>query len=504
MARYGGSIQYGRGKYGASSASNRLSWAVEVDWDGDGAFDGQNEARYATALHVRRGRDYWMNADGSGFEHMRAGDCSITLDNSSGRYDPYNARSPLFPNVLPGRFARVRVMYAGVITPLFAGRVADIKPTSGARRQVKITLTDGLRWLADEDVAVRIQQGIAVDDAMQMLLEAASWPEMWGMALDSSVDVLPYWWEDGRSAAAALHDLADSTLGTFLVRADGSAAFYSRHHQSAPAASFTQREIHKEIPMPQPWEVVRNIIKVDAHPRVLCASAQLWQLDDVLQVPARSSAEVWAPFQYNGRDVPAVNVVEPELETDYRASSMPDGAGIDLTSSVDVRMDCFSKSAKLAISNRASVPAYVHQLAVRGMAVDSLNAVSVMSEDAASKAVYGPRRFTLSTNWLQGANDAMGFAEFLKNFLSQPRAFPQVSVEARPELQFGVDLLDSVSASIDALGIGGNFRVGAIEHEWLLENGQAVRTAWKLEPIPDLSAYWQFPVRIGTNSIFAF
>src|SRR5512137_2514982 len=52
-----------------------------------------------------------FRSDGSAadFEPVRVGTCSIVLDNTTRRYDPYNTASPLYPNVLPGRYVQIPI-----------------------------------------------------------------------------------------------------------------------------------------------------------------------------------------------------------------------------------------------------------------------------------------------------------------------------------------------------------------------------------------------------------
>src|SRR5689334_13570193 len=121
-ARWGDSrYKYGNTnrRYGIGSEDTNLRWIIEVDWDGDGIYDGSNEGYYAVGMKVTRGRRSYIKVGGDGkaegFEPVRLGTCVITLDNTSRRYDPFNTSSVLYPNVLPGRFIRVRVNYNGQI-----------------------------------------------------------------------------------------------------------------------------------------------------------------------------------------------------------------------------------------------------------------------------------------------------------------------------------------------------------------------------------------------------
>ena len=69
---------------------------MEVDWDDDDIFDGQNEATYAYDFQSSRGRDYYIRPKADGFERMPIGEAVIRLYNDTGRYDPYNAAGDLY------------------------------------------------------------------------------------------------------------------------------------------------------------------------------------------------------------------------------------------------------------------------------------------------------------------------------------------------------------------------------------------------------------------------
>ena len=137
--RYG-TFKYGSAsghKYGASSTGtiDALAWGIDVDWNGDGFFDGVNEGNRAVSIRMFRGRNKQLRPSGEGFEPIRTGSITVELDNYDGRYDGWNSSSPLYPNVEPGKEIRVRVrnLYTGVIYPVFRGVINDIQPPRRSR-----------------------------------------------------------------------------------------------------------------------------------------------------------------------------------------------------------------------------------------------------------------------------------------------------------------------------------------------------------------------------------
>lgn len=504
MARYG-SFLYGDEKYGAE-ASTTLTWIFEVDWNGDGIFDGTNEAAWMIGLRTRRGRKHYLRIDTSGnaigFEHAQPGTATVVVTNKSGRYDPYNSDSALYPNIRPGRLARIRVLDSATSTiyPVIAGKITDILPIAG-KDQVWITIGDGMEVLQRQDASIDVTTSIAISDAIEALLSEVGWPAAWGTDIEETDDVLSYWWANRRTLTE-ISDLADAELGTFFVAADGKATYYSRSHIGAALAGIDQTQLGKQIQLLMPWEVIRNVVTVIANPRQLSAEVDLWQMADRPYVAAGESLEVWASYIYEYQPVPATEVVTPVATTHYTMNEDEDGGGADLTANFTVAIDKFGEASKLTFTNAGGTGGYITLGKVRGKAI-YIPAVSKLTKsDTTSIAEYESRFLTLDSRWQQSTELASNFAIWLLSFLASPQIFPQVIIEGRPTEQFTPDLFDVQPVTIDKLGVDNNFRVSYIEHQWLKETGQAIRTIFALEPNVDLSGYWQFPTTIGSTSKF--
>lgn len=111
MARYG-TFKYSTETYGKTTTGvpNNILYALHVDWDGDGSYDGDyNEAFRVLGWSVDRGRDSVFNPSGDGFTPYSVGTLRLTLDNKDGRYDSWNTASPLYGNLIPGKRVQFRV-----------------------------------------------------------------------------------------------------------------------------------------------------------------------------------------------------------------------------------------------------------------------------------------------------------------------------------------------------------------------------------------------------------
>jgi hypothetical protein len=487
MSRYS-LIKYGGAKYGASVNPNLL-WALEVDWDGDGVFDGSNEAVKMINLQVYRGDDYYLSGDGKGFESKAVGFAILTVDNTDGRFDPYNSSGALYGNLRPGRLVRlwVRDGIGGTDYPIIAGVLQDIKPY-GRRGEVDLILDDGWRWLSDRDVSVALQSDIYADDAITLIADAAAYP--WGYELDTGPDLIKWWWATGKKAKSEIEDIANSGVGSVFVAADGKLKYYSRQHADDPIMTLHENELLKDIVIPQPWEFQRNIVKLSVKPRVIQSSQVIWTLNDTPAIQAGESITIWASYAYNNQNVPATDVITPESATDYTANDAADGEGDDKTDKVSIAFTAFAETAKIVITNNDAGTVYITLLKVRGKPINSPD-TSLIIQEGTDAATY-PRAMELDLPWQQNYNIGVNISEYLVDFLQSIQYFPTVLIENRPSIQFGLDLFDIVSLTLDEWGVDANFKIGKITHKFLAPTGQHVRTELKLFPVylPPVSNYW--------------
>ena len=88
----------------AAAALDNNIYRIEIDWDGDGSFAHANANVFDDLIQFNcyRGRSYGDMIYG----RSEAGEMRIVLNNDDGKYNRFNAGSPLHSLVLPGRLAR--------------------------------------------------------------------------------------------------------------------------------------------------------------------------------------------------------------------------------------------------------------------------------------------------------------------------------------------------------------------------------------------------------------
>lgn len=479
--------------------SDGLAWAVEVDWDGDGLFDGVNEAAYLlSAPRITRGRRQMLRPSGQGFEPVRTGSAVITLSNHDGRYDAWNTSSPLYPNVDAGKDVRIRVrdLSTGTTYDRFYGIIQEINPVGyGAEAKVVIYADDALRTLRDDSVTVNrpYTDGtfapVAIHDLIATLIGSVQWPARWGDTFDISSDGVRYWYSSGeRSAATELDDLAQSFFGYFFVHASGNLRYYPRFDHRSSVETITQSEILKDVGNPQPWTIQRNVVKLRFHVRKRADDVKVWtsSVDDP-PIEAGETMTHIVDLSYNGypaflEDLSAIMC--PSLSPNNYVS--PPAGGSLTTTTTNYGVTVF-----LSVTNNWSVPIYLFPWdAAAGIGsyingdVSWTERADTISSPRDTSSVVTPRSVALDSLWHQDRSQAYELVDQYYTFISAQHKTPIIQIENRFALQFTPDLFDVITLTITPLGISSEtFRVGGIEEEPVgSDTTQAVRTTFYLEP----------------------
>lgn len=480
---------YSEFKYGLT-AETTLLWSIEVDWDNDGVFDGSNEGGYVHYLETTRGRDWIITPKGQGFELIPIGEAVIRLYNDTGRYDPYNAAGPLFGNIRPGREVRIRVKNgtAGVNYPVFAGRIYDIR-NYGRRGTTDIYVRDGWELLKNADAHAAVQEYIYADDAIDAIADYAEY--QWGTSLDRGSDLIHYWWADSGNAKRDIENVCNSELGHVFVAKDGTLTYHSRHHSDTPLHTFTQDLMLKDVEVPQPWEFERNIIKVQAQPRVKHVSRVLWTLNEAPYLEPDEEYEVWTPYKYENIDCAAINVITPVSGTDFIGNVNEDGTGEDLSANFTLTFSELGNTSKIILKNDGATGCFLSTVQVRGQPINAPDTAPTYAY--AGSYATDPRRFEIDLPWLQSTGIAQNLADFLATYFVGTNIFPKGFVECRPTVQFPPELFDAATLNLASWGINDTFRIGKIKHKWLDKTGQDVRTEFRFEPSYGLGnlGYWK-------------
>ena len=397
---------------------------------------------------------------------MQPGEFTFDLDNFDGRFDPYNSSGPLYGSIEPGKQLQFSVKYnpTGTTYRLFTGNIKDIRPTS-QRATVQIIATDALQWLAEQDITIPTAFNATVDRAINLTLDAASYP--YQRAIAASSCPITYFDPQQANALDTIRELAYAGLGTVFVDRSGNLKYYDRTTTGQPTHTLDQAVLLKQITITQPWDTVRNKITTVANRFGYGPVEEIWRLDEPIGIPGNSSTSFKIEFD-------AAQVLQPERGVDYLGYGTLEGfiAGVGHTS-VNYLFTVYltnitSRGATVNASNNMAGYSYL-ALTIRGRKLVNKK-ISFESIDATS-AAKGPRRLRIDSPWLQDRGYAAAYAPLLLAHLKDPSKDPVITLEARPD-GLSIDLLDKVTITSAKLGINNAYDVGYISYQWGETTGQ--------------------------------
>lgn len=470
---------------------------LDVDWNMDGTYDSLNNGDMMTSLRIRRGRRTVIKPNGDGFEEDEAGQMITSLVDLHDWYDPM-----VNTDLGAGKYFRLRVNTpSGETFTLITGKLSEPVVTEGrGKRRVQLSGSDGWDTLRDQTnrVNIALQEDLYGDEAMNLLLDQIGWTTLWGRDLSGGVDLHQYWYAQDKSAASALYDLAFSEMGNLWIAGDGKVTFRNRHFVDTSLFTITDNDVQLgSLKILEPWEVVRNSIRVTAKNRVLQPAVELWSSIEIIRLgPGEVRDDIFASYTYNGEGVIGTNIIAPVAGVDYVANTESDGSGVNITASFSVVATPFSSAAKLTVQNNHA--SYAGYLIVNKLRGDALTTRSETSEfnDSVSQGRYQIRSLDLTYEWIQNINAARAIARHLKNTLAYPQKIISFQLADNPDKQFAMDLGRQVDVNFESKGIVGTYRVYYLEHQWADAAGLVTRSTFYLEPVASLDNYWILPAQI--------
>lgn len=512
MAKFG-SFKYGGGaagaKYGPSDTNEYLTWYFGVFWD-DEFID--EESRMID-LQIDRGRDHFLSTSG-GWERFRAGEASALFDNEDGRFDFYNASSPLFGLLLPGRVVRISVTqrygWSSVETTfdVMRGIITDIQNfLRSGQRTARIVVKDGLEWLTRKSVSLPLvtdeQAMITAEDVAQ--LAGFDTVDDWSISiLGTDSVVIPYAWFNSNRAIDIINQLADAEIGQVFHSKSGVLTLVCGDYTDAGTTEITNVETLRDMEVKAPWEVVRTRAQITANPRAEGAEQVLWSygVDSVATWDAATEG-TYPTSPYLSAFYPTEDIIidasfgettfvaPPTVDWDS-VQGVParafltwvDYSGVATLSTTDIgsglRLTFNGPGGTVGGNPTEFIVLWVE---ITATPLEASDPVTMTTEDTGATATYGEKTFELNSPWIQSADYAQAYADYVVAQLADASRFVTIQIEKRGLLQFTPELyVDEINLVIPTLGIDDTFRVGKISHKWLSPNGLAVRTTLRLEP----------------------
>lgn len=454
----------------AASATPDISYQVLIDWNGDDAFTGTGEdvtARTLTrsAVTAAFGRD--QSRAGT---PVRPGVADFELNNTSRDYSPDNTASPLFGLTGPGRDVWIKATAFGSAYTIYRGALDDYDVQPAIEdRSVRVSCIDALGNLASGNISTGLHRGLRTGEAIGLILDAIGWPQD-KRALDVGATLLPFWWEEGAEAGAAVDRVLDceGLTATVYVDVDGNFCFRDRHSRLVSPSSATVQATFRANsdtdpdPIMSPpftynggWRDIVNSVTYSIDQRAVSGGlVDIWTSDDTYTVPPSESIVL----RVEAND-PFLGAVVPVAGTDYTLVEGTVTFGLLRTSGQVTEITATADAAGATFTT----------LRLRAYSVTVTNTTKVTMEDAASITRYGLRSTTLDMPFAN-AYDAAAVAAVMLGHRAQ--RLPIVSFRVLSKTpgrivhQLGRDLLDRIHIIEPETCIDADFWIEQIQHQF--------------------------------------
>jgi hypothetical protein len=502
------------------------SWAICIDWNNDGAFDGVYEDVTQWVSDAR-----WSLGLESYDETLGDERLTLRLVNEGGLFSPENAAGALYGNLEPQRRVQVTSTQDGVTRTQFTGWVQLITPEASTLSvsSCVVVCTSG-RWFLERQIAnIALLENVTASSAIETILTQVQLPPTTGVwilgvagasvlgvstipgafsqvaVLDTTSDLLPYvgdYLPKDPSVMAALKLVAEAERGKFYFDRLGRAVFWGRDRIQQLYSEPDSGGINAiQMTVINQWQMLdyrygedlSNVVRVRVYPRTRSSAATdvLWQLAAPLNLQAGETRVVRVPF--TSAAVAASNRVSA------RSVATPSGADFGVTSgAATISVQAEAQAAVLTVTNSSRVvAATVGTIIQRGQTVSQNNSEEITSTDALSKTTYGNREYLIDSQIVSGRVFGASLAEWELQRRYTPRGMCKSVVMVNNNAsyltaQLGLTMGDAVRVQSSAVGHSGDYVI-VREEQYLWDDLQRQETRWTLEEV-NRFGYWQLGV----------
>lgn len=494
--------------------SNRLQWRFEVAWLSNFVYfseaNGQTEAVYAFDCSWSRGRPTFVNYDGNGLTNIPPGRMVVTLVNPSKRYDPNNTTSPLFPNVVPGKLARlgVRKFSSSTYTWRFSGIVEDVRAyrTPDGEEYAEITIVDGWKWLQDRTIYIPASSGVNASTHVAEILSRAEWPDIWGYTITADANTTPWFWAAGKDARVVLHDLANTQGSRVWITGDGKVHYEPATPVSGSTVTFSQSDLLKIIDANNPWQNSWNVGVFEYRvPYNYNVTEQVWgglvsdgslfeytmATGDTLIIEGRY--DLYTSSNVTNIDAYSFLVAFAQTVSDVLYSPYPlmiwrsasGGGGSDVSGYIEILdFEDGGDGFRLTLKNNYSGTVYLRSSSVFTYLRMVRKDTQKFTLDNSGTGTKKPIFFSTPYMLLSGAFTipvTKTMASNQMDWINATRQYPTFTLDSKPDKQF-FDVFGIFFLSVSYLNIGLTMRCGILVERWRSPNAQAVETSITGEP----------------------
>ena len=399
---------------------------VYFDWDRDGSYTSEDDYLVsARGAHRLTPPGQSITATSG-----RVAECTIVLDNSTGRFSSHNTGGALYSYIGSGKAYHVPVRVS--ISAVGAGEAASYQSVFAgvARIPAEATLSPGqpktitFDCRGVEEVLLNRRQRTTRANFAAYHDDGATEAEfMAAVIADSGADVdtaiddglfnIPWPWIENESIVEELWKLAAACGGRFYGDAYGQLVYENATHwlkspHTTSQQSYTRGAGFNNLMLTWNETELAEEVSVTWTERDSAEEAEIYDSGNLF-VPVAETIEVWADFS---------SPVYGVSSLDYTAGTP---GGMNLEPWVTVSAYYYAGSAKLTIQNSSTMSATV-RVTISGYLASSGDSKTVTQESADSfwTAREGRSRKVSGNRYVQTS----GQAEFLKTFMADRQEVP--------------------------------------------------------------------------------
>jgi hypothetical protein len=217
-------------------------------------------------------------------------------------------------------------------------------------------------------------------------------------------------WGENTSAYQAIADVVKGERGRFFFDRGGTARFWNRKH--IQSLYLSQGTIADPMTMDYEYGNIVNQANVKVWPRTISSgsSETLWQLDDDVEIPARSEKVIRANY----------NEADKELQIAGRNFQPPVFTYQNPRRWIEQHVELAAKSAKITLRNNGPRDQTLTNSIIYGQKLVSQRVQTIEREDASSTMVYGKRRVTIDTGVMNDLDLGIAVASYESTRKAQP------------------------------------------------------------------------------------
>lgn len=406
---------------------------IWFDWNRDGTYTDESVYLVSARGAHRLAPPGQSITAGAG----RVAECTVTLDNASGRFSTHNTGGALYGDIGSGKayhvpmYVEISVVAAGGSASyytVFAGVARVPSETTLAPGQPKRmafdcrgmeeTLLNRRQRTSQADFAAYYDDGATEATLIDAILDDSG--TTLTTDLDDGLFAIPWAWLENEPIVEEMWKLASSCGGRFYATASGVLAYESATHwllspHTTSVDSYARGADFGSLELVWDETELAEEVSVSWADRETGEPETLYDSSNVI-VPAGESVTVWADFD---------NPVYTIASLTFTAGT---AGGADLSGSVTVTPTYYAQSAKLVIASSATVQAAVRVIITGQEAIANRSQTVVQtSADSFWTAREGRSRKVSGNRWIQSA----GQANMLKAFLADRQEAPTLVAKLR-------------------------------------------------------------------------